>query len=56
MTQTMMTSPRNILLSHTTAKTSLAAAVIAAMLCTQKANADNQIKNEFNPVQTGVTD
>lgn len=55
MTQTMMTSPRNILLSHTTAKTSLAAAVIAAMLCTQKANADNQIKNEFNPVQTGVT-
>ena len=55
MTQTMMTSPRNILTSPIAAKTTIAAAVLAAMLCAEKAIADDQIKNEFNPVQTGVT-
>lgn len=55
MTQTMMTSPCNILTSPIAAKTTIAAAVLAAMLCAEKAIADDQIKNEFNPVQTGVT-
>ena len=29
--------------------------LITAILCAERANADDQIKNEFNPVQTGVT-
>jgi hypothetical protein len=51
----MKTALRNIFNSAIAAKASVSALILAIFLSANTAAADDQIKNEFNPVQTGVT-